>query len=261
PAFSRRRRRVRSGPPSSGGQTWSGSCRPESAWPRPEASLVLQKIRNPTCVPPFCRWGILRLETAQIHVSGTIKAFRRASAGNRAKSCDSIRFSIVLNQARQSCDENRAQQPSGHDLQPQIVAQDRAADRNSPPEHRALARRRLVRPPVMLLMEVYERQENVERVQQRIQTGDRVFAERCYGLRPRQAHHARPRADRNQHCAQEYDRYHPKDGAQRRMSVADGDFQKLAPCSSYRIGAAVERIVARDEHRRGGTHVADAAVV
>ena len=56
PASSRKRRRGRSGPPSSGGQTWSGSCRPESAWPRPETSLVLQKIRNPTYVPPFCRW-------------------------------------------------------------------------------------------------------------------------------------------------------------------------------------------------------------
>src|SRR5271156_6211059 len=83
PAFSRTPDRERSRPPSSGARTWSGSCRPESAWPRPEASLVLQKIRNPTYVPPFCRWGILRLEAAQIHVSGTIKAFRRASAANR----------------------------------------------------------------------------------------------------------------------------------------------------------------------------------
>ena len=110
-------------------------------------------------------------------------------------------------------------------------------------------------------MQVHERQEDVERVQQGIQTGRRVSCRRCGVLRPRQTHHAGARADRYERGAEQNYGKHPGHCAQRLMPVAHCYFQKLAPCASYRTGAAVDRVVARDEHPRGGTDVADAAVV
>src|ERR1700693_2084738 len=99
---------------------------------------------------------------------------------------------MVPDQAGDTGDEDRAQQPSCDDLHPKIKSQTRASNCNRASGEGALALRSFVGPPVVFLMEIHERQEYVERIQKWMKPVEMVGGRRRRILGPRKTHHARP---------------------------------------------------------------------
>src|SRR5271168_372476 len=97
---------------------------------------------------------------------------------------------FVSKQAGDAGDKDRAEQPSGDYLRPQVVKNQRASEPYRHTKRGTLSRSLSVGPPVVLLMEIDERKKHIERVQERVQNFvSRVISGSIFRIG--RAHHAR----------------------------------------------------------------------
>src|ERR1700689_3791997 len=121
--------------------------------------------------------------------------------------------SVVVNQAGDACDEDRAEQPARDDLQPQVITQHGAANRNLQAEDGVLARGAFIRPPVLLLTKIYERHKHVERVEHRMKSYHWISRRWRCAVRPLETHDTGALANRHDERSENYDCERPHDCA------------------------------------------------
>jgi len=77
-----------------------------------------------------------------------------------------VNLQSLRNEARNASYEDSAEQPADNDLKPEVIAQGSPAYPDRATKHHEFSRGVGIRPPVVFLVEIHERQEHIQRVKQ-----------------------------------------------------------------------------------------------
>src|SRR5215472_15624355 len=102
-------------------------------------------------------------------------------------------------------------------------------NRNAAPEHGELAGGASIRPPVMLLVQVYEGKKNIQRIEERIKVLIAVCRLAGSIFRIGAPHDSRSTADPNETPTKQNHQRGPHDREHRAMAVADGIVEEGSP--------------------------------
>src|SRR5215469_3958238 len=105
-------------------------------------------------------------------------------------------------------------------------------NRNSAPKHGELSRGASIRPPVVLLVQVYERKKNIQRIEERIKVLIAVCRWAGSIFRISAPHDSRSTADPNQTPTEQNHQRRPHDCQHRAMAVTNRVVEKRSPDSA-----------------------------
>src|SRR5215472_11415003 len=121
-------------------------------------------------------------------------------------------------------------------------------NRNSAPKHGELSRGASIRPPVVLLVQVYERKKNIQRIEERIKVLIAVCRWAGSIFRISAPHDSRSTADPNQTPTEQNHQRRPHDGQQRAMAVTDGVLEEIPQQTTRNAVACKPQILLRDKN-------------